>query len=329
MATHTIPVGNHTQETQNLRMNNVSGIPRPVFGSTAYRRDKSPVFYTPTNNIVVPHNSLNPTGAVSNDRSPSDMMEELVDEMNNVTIQHGKKPLCMFRVSASTSNDELRPEDSASHVSEQLSHIWGWSDVANQRLPSLQSSLSQEYDLMQHSTTLIEEQDIQIDDINNQVYHTRHPELNLPINDIQDAEIIKLRSKFPEPFSRDDPNPLRHPREQQPIRFNMKLPSGSGNNPDHTPGSPPGGGPLSNGDGSGGEPHDNQFDSHQSNNNHSRNPGDPDGDSSPSKPDNEGPSPSNSENERDPHGDPPERACFTSLEPTLTQRREWTYDPTP
>ncbi|KAF9255109.1 hypothetical protein L218DRAFT_1008937, partial [Marasmius fiardii PR-910] len=298
MATRTIPVENHTQETQNPRMNIVSGIPRPVFGSAAYRRDESPVFHTPTNNIVAPHNSLNAPGAVSNDRSPSDTtarnrnsshspspgnslfshghsesitQKELVDEMNNVAIQRSKKPLRMFQVSASTSNDELRPEDSASRVSEQLSHIRGWSDMANQRLPSLRSSLSQEvestvknyfselrrryvlqrlrqYDLMQHSTTLIEEQDIQIDDINNRMYHTGRPELNLPIDDIQDAEIIKLRSKFPEPFSRDDPNPLRRPREQQPIRFNMKLPSGSGNNPDRTPGGPPGGGPPSNGD---------------------------------------------------------------------------------
>ncbi|KAF9257014.1 hypothetical protein L218DRAFT_1006683 [Marasmius fiardii PR-910] len=160
---------------------------------------------------------------------------------------------------------------------------------------------------------LIADQDIQIDDVNNCVYHTRCPELTLPANDIQDAEIVKLRSKFLEPGP---------------------VPSGSGNCPSQNPpsgnagGSPPGDPPNNPSSGAGGDPNDDNFGNRHNNArdhnnfNPSRNPGgDPDGDGPPSEPDDEGPSPTNSEDEQDSHTDPYERACLTSLEPTLAQGR--------
>ncbi|KAF9254783.1 hypothetical protein L218DRAFT_1009301 [Marasmius fiardii PR-910] len=199
-----------------------------------------------------------------------------------------------------------------------------------------------QHDLIQHSTTLITDQDIQIDDVKNCVYHTGRPELTLPADDIWDAEIVKLRSKFPEPFSRDDPSPLRCPPKYPPIGISGPVPSGSGNQPSQNfpsgnIGGFSGGDPPNNpSGGAGGNPNDDNF-GNQHNNarnrnnfNPSRNPGgDPDGNGPPSEPDNEGPSLTHSEDERDPCTDPNERAHLTSLEPTLAQRREWTYDPTP
>ncbi|KAF9258427.1 hypothetical protein L218DRAFT_990528 [Marasmius fiardii PR-910] len=219
----------------------------------------------------------------------------------------------------SASQDELGPEDSVSHTDDKISYIRGWSDV-DRHLPSIRSSLSQE----------VESTDIQIDDITNRVYHTRHPELSLPADDIQDAEIIKLRSTFPEPFSRDDPSPLRRPPEYPPIGFSGPVPSGSGNRPSQNPpsgnaGGSPGGDPPNNpSGGAGGNPNDDNFGNwhHNARSCNNLNPsGNPGGDP--------GPSPNNSDDERDSHNDPHERARFTSLEPALAQKREWTYDPTP
>ncbi|KAF9256222.1 hypothetical protein L218DRAFT_1081456 [Marasmius fiardii PR-910] len=196
MATRTIAPTAGAQGSQASRTSTPSNIPRPTFGSVAYRRNDTSVFHTPFNSIM---NSANSRDSVPIDRSPSEAMarnrinepspspghslfsreqsepsvsqEDLVDEMNAVAINRGKRPLRNFGVpSMSTSQDELGREDSG---------------------------------------------------------------------------------------------------------------------------------------------------------------GDPDGNGPPSEPDNEGPSPNNSDDERDSRYDPHERARFTSLEPALAQKREWTYDPTP
>ncbi|KAF9258160.1 hypothetical protein L218DRAFT_1005258, partial [Marasmius fiardii PR-910] len=342
MATRTITHTAGAQGSQDSRTSTPSNIPRPTFGSVAYRRNDTSVFHTPSNNNM---NSANSHAPVPIDRSPSEAtarnrinepspspghslfsrerseppvsQEDLVDEMNAVAISRGKKPLRNFRVpSMSASQDELGPEDSVSHTDDKISYIRGWSDV-DRRLPSIRSSMSQEvestvknyfselrrryvlqrlrqHDLIQHSTTLIADQDIQIDNITNRVYHTGRPELSLPADDIQDAEIIKLRSKFPEPFSRDDPSPLRRPPEYPSIGFSGPVPSGSGNQPSqnfpsgNVGGFPSGDPPNNPSGGAGGNPNDDNFGNRHNNarNRNNFNPsgnsgGDPDGDGPP------------------------------------------------
>ncbi|KAF9264006.1 hypothetical protein L218DRAFT_999163 [Marasmius fiardii PR-910] len=316
MATRTIPPTACTQGPQASRVSNPSSILRPTFGSTVYRCNDTSVFHTPSNNIM---NYVNSRDSVPIDHSPSEAMaqsrinepspspghslfscewsepsvsqEDLVDEMNAVTINRGKRPLRNLRIpSTASSRDELGPEDSS----------------------SMSQEVESTHDLIQHSTTLIADQDIQIDDVKNCVYHTGCPELTLPADDIWDAEIVKLRSKFLEPFSRDDPSPLRCPPEYPPIGFSGPVPSGSGNQPSqnfpsgNVGGFPSGDPPNNPSSGAGGNLNDDNFGNWHNNarNCNNFNPsgnlgGDPDGNGPPSEPDNEGPSPTNSEDEEE------------------------------
>ncbi|KAF9259628.1 hypothetical protein L218DRAFT_989941 [Marasmius fiardii PR-910] len=299
MATRTIAPTAGAQGSQASRTSTPSDIPRPTFGSVAYRRNDTSVFHTPYNSIM---NSANSRDSVPIDRSPSEVTAR--NHINEPSPSPGHSLFSRERSEPSVSQEDLVDKMNA--------------------------------------VTINRDQDIQIDDVKNCVYHTGRPELTLPADDIRDTEIVKLRSKFPEPFSRDDPSPLRRPPEYPPIGFSGPVPSGSGNRPSQNPlsgnagGSPSGDPPNNPSGGAGGNPNDDNF-GNQHNNarncnnfNPSGNPGgDPDGDGPPSEPDNEGPSPTNSRDERDPHTDPYERARLTSLEPTLAQRREWTYDPTP
>ncbi|KAF9255415.1 hypothetical protein L218DRAFT_991888 [Marasmius fiardii PR-910] len=188
MATRTIPPTARTQGPQASRVSKPSSIPRPTFGSTAYRRNDTSVFHTPSNNIM---NSANSRDSVPIDHSPSEAMDR-----NRIN------------------------EPSPSPGNSLFSREWSEPSVSQEDLVDEMNAVA-----------INRDQDIQIDDVKNCVYHTGRPELTLPADDIWDAEIVKLRSKFPELFSRDDPSPLRRPPEYPPIGFSGPVPFVSGNQP--------------------------------------------------------------------------------------------------
>ncbi|KAL0067294.1 hypothetical protein AAF712_005692 [Marasmius tenuissimus] len=177
-----------------------------------------------------------------------------------------------------------------------------------------------EHDLLEHSTTYINEQDICVDEERNVVYHSNRPQISQRMHAIADSEVDKLRAIYPEPFSKDDPNPYR------------RSPTGRASGGS---GGPPSGGPG----GSDG----------QGNNNHNPNnggdqpqprggpggPGGPPGGGGGDPPDDPG-YPSDEENsrfdiysERGDTGDQQKGVRYTSVDPTLVNKRQWTYDPTP
>ncbi|KAF9255661.1 hypothetical protein L218DRAFT_991770, partial [Marasmius fiardii PR-910] len=338
MATRTVDpasTSSVSQASSISRAGRASGIPRPKFGNPKYTRDRSPVYHTPANTSrAVKPTSENGSGLNS---QPSE--------------------------ATAKNNNEYSPSPGHSLFSGRdvsLSFIEGWSESGSRKLPSIQTRLSQEiqstvksyfselrrryvlqtlrqYDLMKYSTTLIKEQDIKIDDVNGRVYHRDRPELVQSTRDIDDIELVKLRALYPEPFSSNDPSSGRRPPEYAPIVYNGPSPSrsGGGAGDNNQPPGNPNGGPGAPGDG----PPDNSDNGSRGDSNNPRgrgnlpsgNPGGDHGDDGnpPSEPDNEGPSPNNSDSENDDRNNPFERARFTSIEPALTQKREWVYDPTP
>ncbi|KAF9260435.1 hypothetical protein L218DRAFT_989575 [Marasmius fiardii PR-910] len=190
-------------------------------------------------------------------------------------------------------------------------------------------------------TSDIPDQDIIIDGTTNRIHHILRPDLSEPATPVEDAEIAKLRALYPEPFSENDPNPSRRPPKYAPIGFTGAIPelsgmgvaSGSGNTanfrrftndsgrsdrnrsqsgfrdiPPHL---------MRNNGGAGGNPND------PDPSDHGGPPSDSDDDAGSERTNDYG-----SEDEGNP-GDLNLRARYTSAEPTLTEKREWVYDPTP
>ncbi|KAK7024641.1 hypothetical protein VNI00_016145 [Paramarasmius palmivorus] len=155
----------------------------------------------------------------------------IFDETNRVALKRGKAPLRTLQTSGTVPSSEGKRSPSPWSVQ----YV---SDDENQshRLPSLHTSQShisetqvrayhnelrrryilsvlRDYDLMNYSTTYIESQDVYIDG-DGMVYHYLHPQIRQIARPIEDVEIMRLRTMHPEPFSSNDPNRYRRPREK-------------------------------------------------------------------------------------------------------------------
>ncbi|KAK1227976.1 hypothetical protein PQX77_009023 [Marasmius sp. AFHP31] len=205
-------------------------------------------------------------------------------------------------------------------------------------------------DLMQYSTTRIEDQRIHVDE-REMIYHERNPRIRQPVRPIEDNEVAPLRMIYPEPFSDQDPIHGRqsqrvhhaHPREegeyiplyQQRLRasldqhqantsLNPRSPSG-GPEPNPSDSEPDRSGRGNNGCG-GGPPGSDP-------------PGDPYGDPSDHEPHNSEDeynqdlqrSLSNSSALLDVAPKPAVFGCtrFSSVDPTFNEKETFEYDPTP
>ncbi|KAF9256134.1 hypothetical protein L218DRAFT_1081496 [Marasmius fiardii PR-910] len=81
-------------------------------------------------------------------------------------------------------------------------------------------------DLMQYSTTRIEDQRIHVDE-RDMIYHERNPRIRQPVRPIEDDEVAPLRMIYPEPFSDQDPihsrlsQRMRHIPSREKGEFNL------------------------------------------------------------------------------------------------------------
>ncbi|KAF9255525.1 hypothetical protein L218DRAFT_1008480 [Marasmius fiardii PR-910] len=319
-----------SSSTAPVQFSTPSSIPRPV-NTTA--RESSPAYHTPSNksdsealptHAEGPRSNSDPdaqsTGTVRENfnaspshnslfSQPSVTAEEIFEETNRAAIRRGKKSMpTLLKVFKPRLFHDSRVRNYFSEL---------------HRRYVLQ--MLRRHDLMAH----------------NRIHHILRADLSEPATPIEDAEIAKLRVLYPEPFSENDRNSSRRPPKFASIGFTGSIPdlngkevsSGSGNAANSR---------RHASDNSGSDT--NRFQSgyrdtppHLRHNHGGAggNPGDPD----PS--DHEGP-PSDSdddvgsertvdygsEDNRSPE-DVNLQNRYTSAEPTLIQKREWVYDPTP
>ncbi|KAF9259718.1 hypothetical protein L218DRAFT_1003458 [Marasmius fiardii PR-910] len=183
-----------------------------------------------------------------------------------------------------------------------------------------------EEDLQNSSFSYIDAQGIVIDTVNNTVYHPNCPTIIQLMHPIEWAEVKKLCTMHPVPFSVDDPNPNRRPKLPAPFQHNRSgnpgpnpPPGGDSNDPNsndsHNKRDPP--------------PH---LNSNRGNGNIGGFADPPDDGGPPSDPDE--PSGSSGASDYDsspenPSAEHPEVTRYTSVGPTLSNKKKWTYDPTP
>ncbi|KAL0568222.1 hypothetical protein V5O48_013772, partial [Marasmius crinis-equi] len=155
--------------------------------------------------------------------SPIATPEGMLAEMNRAAVRKGKNPMHSRPLTAVSNNDHDSDQDNASNVPENIS------DVETRSLHSIRTVTSsfarneslvrayhatlrrcyilqtmRESDLMQYSTTPVENQRIHVDD-QNMIYHERNPLIRQPARPIEDDEVAPLRMIYPEPFSEKDP----------------------------------------------------------------------------------------------------------------------------
>ncbi|KAK1228812.1 hypothetical protein PQX77_008143 [Marasmius sp. AFHP31] len=341
-------------------LSNTNAAREPVKNKAGKSPNPNPTAITRENNNEQPPQdesspSASTRASLFGREEPVVSSQDILEETNRAAVRLGKKPLPVNH-SASTAlahestrppspSDQVRPEDSISQVERWSYPMEGWSEVqrnTTRPLPSVASRKSQriesqvrgyhielrrryvlqmlrEHDLLEHSTTYINEQDISVDEERNVIYHTDRPQITQCMHAIADSEVEKLRSIYPEPFSKDDPNPHR----RSPVG---NTPGGSGGPPSGSYGDSEGNGHNGNNSGNGGNrppPKDGP----------GRPGGPPGGDGGP--PDDPGyPSDDDSRqfdglSERGDTGDQQKGIRYTSVDPTLVDKRQWTYDPTP
>ncbi|KAK7021761.1 hypothetical protein VNI00_017272 [Paramarasmius palmivorus] len=299
--------------------------------------------------------------------------DDVISEMNNTANKRGKGPIPLhgfrrFSNTQSAQDDEQRPEHGTktreTRSQSPLSTGTNISQITQSRVQAYHADLRRRFvlqtlrdqDLLTHSTTLIEDQGVYMDE-NDMVYHIRHPKIKQPARPIEDIEIAVQRSIYPEPFSEDDPVQQRRPQKSS---SNHSTPV-EDDAPPHKEGDPdkdkadkpkqpqkktP---PQKSG---GRHPTDNRRKFTRPSNRQNQGPpsddGDPPRDSDPDNgPDSSG-TPSQSENEDDlqeqqdraprstkspnPQGEKPSvfgRTRFSSADPTFNEKQVYTYDPTP
>ncbi|KAK1218877.1 hypothetical protein PQX77_018404 [Marasmius sp. AFHP31] len=279
--------------------------------------------------------------------------ESLTEELNNVAIRRGKKSFPALRAAngdtpsptpiPTDSEPEFYPADDEENPVLRLPRVASTnsrqSTQSQSQLRDYHTELRRRYvlqtmkdeDVEQWGISYIDDQGIIIDEENNTVSHPIRSDIVQPIRPVEWAEVKKLRTMHPQPFSHDDPIPSRRPPPPPaPLRFSVpdrhERASGSGGNgfpnrnnnnnrdndnvnnrdlPPHMSGDPNGpGGPPS--DGGGGPPSD---------------PDEPQSSSDGSG--------DISEPENIPRAEVVNMQRYTSVEPTLSDRKKWTYDPTP
>ncbi|KAL0569230.1 hypothetical protein V5O48_012736 [Marasmius crinis-equi] len=259
----------------------------------------------------------------------------LLGEMNRIAISRGKAPIQALRWDKNLGQDVqelVGPEDSISQVKSGGSEKWsypmqGWSEPAcntTRPLPSVVSNASQiekrvrdykielrrryvlwflrKYDLHLYSTTLINPVDIK-----------DKPQLVQKMYPIQDAEVDKIRTIYPEPFSENDPSSARRPSE------NSRDGRGSGAPNGGVPPGMPGGS-------DGGDSDDNHSGGRRGGGGFPGGSGPP---GNPDRPSNPGVEDYDDISKRGDIGDQSKGVRYTSVDPTLVRKKEWSYGPTP
>ncbi|KAF9254703.1 hypothetical protein L218DRAFT_1009385 [Marasmius fiardii PR-910] len=280
--------------------------------------------------------------------SNSSQTENVVDETNRVASSRGKKTFDTLRTangdeSSATSDlaEESEREAPSIITSQRTSGSHREPSAKSQSITATESELQdyhselrrryvlhmlREEDLQNSSFSYIDAQGIVIDTVNNTVYHPNCPTIIQLMRPIEWAEVKKLRTMHPVPFSVDDPNPNRRPKLPAPFQHNRSgnpgpnpPPGGDGNDPNsndsHNKRDPP--------------PH---LNSNRGNGNIGGFADPPDDGGPPSDPDE--PSGSSGASDYDsspenPSAEHPEVTRYTSVGPTLSNKKKWTYDPTP
>ncbi|KAL0565324.1 hypothetical protein V5O48_016700 [Marasmius crinis-equi] len=272
----------------------------------------------------------------------------VVDETNRVALSRGKKPLAALRTADSTASsatsdlaDESEQEAPSVFTNQHSNESRHEPSVESQSLTATESGL-QDYhselrrryvlhmlraeDLEQTSFSYIDPQGIIIDRTNNAIYHPNRPNIIQLLRPVEWAEVKRLRTMYPIPFSIDDPNPNRRPRLPAPFR---RTASG------HPGSSPPpgddGGDPNSNDNRNDRDPPP-HWTPHRGRGNHRGTGGPPDDNGPSSDPDEPSGSSGASDDDSEPensNAEQPEVTRYNSVEPTLSNKKKWTYDPTP
>ncbi|KAL0068897.1 hypothetical protein AAF712_003890 [Marasmius tenuissimus] len=184
------------------------------------------------------HNSLF-DGPNTSSSSPTATPEDMLAEMNKTAARKGKAPMANRPLIIGGKNTHDNDRDDTPSAPEDTD-----TDTETRSLRSIRTvtsnfarneSLVRSYhatlrrcyvlqtmrdsDLMQYSTTRIEDQRVHTDD-RDMIYHDRNPQIRQPARPIEDDEVAPLRMIYPEPFSDRDPiHGRRAPRQPSPVRL--------------------------------------------------------------------------------------------------------------
>ncbi|KAL0566101.1 hypothetical protein V5O48_015915 [Marasmius crinis-equi] len=156
------------------------------------------------------------------------------------------------------------------------------------------------------------------------VYNTTRPEITQQLYPLADVEVQKVRATYPEPFSENDPCEYRRPNSQNKTGNGVGIGSPVG-----LPGGPGG---SDSGNSKGGDDRRDNQPPIRNNGNRGAPGGPPGGGGPPSDPDDpyfDNDDDFELESERGDTRDQRKGVCYTSVDPTLTNKKTWNHDPTP